>query len=143
MTGVLRGLTRNRAETDPASEDQRLRGRTYAIPFEAVWSASVRIAREGMRRWSVISADDQAGTITIEAQTLVWKAVDDILIRIRLDENAQTRVDVTSSSRSGKAAWGRNARSIASFLKRLDRALDVRPGQILDPTTVVDWRASA
>ena len=49
MNGLIRGLTQNRAETSPTAEDRRLRGRTYAIPFETVWSAALALAGPGPR----------------------------------------------------------------------------------------------
>ena len=37
---LVRALTQNRAETDPHSPDSGLRGRTYAISFDRVWTAA-------------------------------------------------------------------------------------------------------
>ena len=134
LSGILRGLTQNRAHTDPASKDRRLRGRTYAIPFDKVWSESVRIAREGMRGWTVTIEDDGLGVLEAESATLIWRFIDDVHISVGLDEDGQTRVDVTSASRVGKGDLGRNPRTIARFIRTLDRALDVSAWQILDPT---------
>ena len=133
MTPVLRGLTQSHAETDPSAEDGRLRGRTYAIPFDAVWSAALAIAEGGMRGWTVTASNDEAGTIDIEAQTMVLKVI------VGLDENAQPRVDIRAQARSAKPDLGRNPRKIGAFMKRLDRALDPAPGLILDPTTPPEW----
>lgn len=134
MTGLLRGFTQNRAHTDPASEDRRLRGRTYAIPFDRVWTESVHVAHERMRGWTVTVEDDELGVLEAESATLVWRFVDDVHISVGLDEDGQTRVDVASASRVGRGDLGRNPRTIARFLRVLDRALDVQASQILDPT---------
>jgi uncharacterized protein (DUF1499 family) len=118
--GIWRGLTYNRAFTEPDARDPRLRGREYPIPFAQVWQAALRIA-EKTRGWTVTESDPRAGEIVAEARTMVWKFVDDVWIRISLDEDGQTCVDVTSVSRQGSADLGTNARRIARFLQTLDR----------------------
>ena len=118
--GIWQGLTHNRAFTEPDARDPRLRGREYSIPFAQVWKAALRIA-ETTRGWTVTESDPRAGEIVAEARTMVWKFVDDVWIRISLDEDGQTCVDVTSVSRQGSADLGTNARRIARFLQTLDR----------------------
>lgn len=118
--GIWQALTRNRAFTDDESPDPRLRVRTYGIPFAAVWDAALAIAR-GTRGWTVTASDPLAGEIVAESATRMWKFVDDVWIRISLDEDGQTRVDMTSASRVGRADLGTNARRIARFLHALDR----------------------
>jgi len=139
LTPVVRALSRSGAETDPTAEDRRLRGRTYAIPFEVVWSAALEIAGGGIRGWVVTASNDEAGTIDVEATTMLFKTVDDVCISVGLDENAQTRVDVRAEARNRRPALGRNPRRIGGFFKRLDRRLDPAPGLILDPTASPDW----
>jgi uncharacterized protein (DUF1499 family) len=117
---IWRGLTHNRAFTDDDATDPRLLPRTYAVPFAAVWDAALRIA-QSTRGWTVASSDPRAGEIVAEARTTLWKFVDDVWIRVSLDEDGQTRVDVTSASRKGGADLGANARRIARFLHALDR----------------------
>lgn len=134
MNRLVRALTENTAETDPYARDRRLRGRTYAIPFQDVWSAALALADGGLRGWTLVEADDLAGTLHAESRTLVFRFVDDVHVRITLDPDAQTRVDLRSASRVGKGDLGRNPRTIGTFLRRLDRALDAEPHQILDPT---------
>ena len=134
MSGLFRRITQNRAHTDPASEDPRLRGRTYAIPFDRVWTESLRVANERMRGWTVTFEDGERGVVEAESATLIWRFVDDVRVSVALDENGQTRVDVSSASRVGRGDLGRNPRTIHQFLRRLDRALDVRPAQILEAT---------
>lgn len=117
--GILRG---NRAFTDPESDDPRLRGRTYAVPFARVWDAALHIAGT-TRGWTVVSSDPRAGEIVAEARTRLWKFTDDVWVRMSLDEDGQTRVDMTSASRTGSADLGTNARRIARFLHALDTRL--------------------
>lgn len=137
MSTFWRGLTENTAQTDPHADDPRLRGRTYAIPFDTVWRAAVDLADGGIRGWSLVHADDEAGRIRVESRTLIFRFVDDVRIRIGLDENGQTRVDLHAASRKGKGDLGRNPRTIGRFLRRLDRALGATPAQILDATRSV------
>lgn len=126
---ISRALTENRAATDPAHDDPALRGRTYGVPFDAVWKAALRIAGE-RRGWTIAYQDDLKGVIEIEATTPVLKFVDDMEVRIVLDQNAQTRVDARSRSRKGKADFGINARRLRRFFKHLDREVaGARPRQ--------------
>jgi uncharacterized protein (DUF1499 family) len=79
----------------------------------------------------VLRADDHSGEIVAEASTLVFRSVGDVTIRILLDPDAQTRVDLESRSRKARADLGVNARRISRFVRRLDRRLDAGPGKIL------------
>jgi hypothetical protein len=117
-----RALTRNRAFTDPGADDPRLRTRAYGVPFARVWEAALETAR-GSRGWTVTSADPRSGEIVAEAVTLLWRFTDDVWIRISLDDQGQTRVDLTSRSRRGGADLGANARRIARFLHALERRI--------------------
>ncbi len=130
---LKRALTRNRAATAPDHPDPRLRGRRYDIHFQEVWEATRALADGGMARWTLVEADDLAGRVRAEARTRVFRFVDDVEIRVRLDRDAQTRVDLVSASRVGKADLGMNARRIRRFLKRLDRELEAPPSRILAP----------
>lgn len=118
-----RALSRNQAQTSIDEADPRLRGRTYAVPFEQVWQAATALASGGLRRWRMIESDDYEGIIHAEAQTFLWRYVDDVTITIRLDHDAQTRVDVHSRSRKGSADLGTNARRIGKFFRALDQRL--------------------
>jgi hypothetical protein len=118
-----RAISANTAETAPDDPDPRLRGRTYPIPFDQVWQASLALAKGGLRGWRCTNADDYEGVIRAEAHTLMMRFVDDVSIQIYLDENAQTRVDMISKSRKGKADLGTNARRINRFFRALDRKL--------------------
>jgi hypothetical protein len=114
-------LTRNRAATGHDHWDPRLRGRTYHIPFDRVWQAALALAGGELRRWKIVQADDYEGIIEAEAKTLLMRYVDDVRIHIYLDDDAQTRVDLVSQSRKGRADFGTNARRVARFFRALDR----------------------
>lgn len=118
-----RALSRSHAETAQEDEDPRLRGRTYAVPFEQVWQAATALASGGLRRWRMVDSDDYEGVIHAEARTLLWRFVDDVTITIKLDQDAQTRVDMQSRSRKGSTDFGTNARRIGKFFRALDQRL--------------------
>lgn len=120
---ILRAVTRNFAVTAKHDADRRLRGRTYAIPFEQVWQAARSLAGGGLRGWRITDSDDYEGIIRAEARTPIFRFVDDVIIRIVLDNNAQTRVDLESVSRKGGVDFGTNARRIGRFCRMLDRKL--------------------
>lgn len=120
---LRRALTENRAATRPDHPDLRLRGRTYPIPYDRVWREALRLAAT-RRTWTVERADDREGVIEAVARTPVFRFSDDVEIRIGLDENAQTRVDMRSESRKGKADLGTNARRVRRFFRHLDERLE-------------------
>ncbi|HEX6559587.1 MAG TPA: DUF1499 domain-containing protein, partial [Longimicrobiales bacterium] len=74
-------------------------------------------------------SDDYDGLIQAEARTLLFRFVDDVVIRITLDADAQTRVDMTSRSRRGGVDLGSNARRISRYLRALDRRLLPKPAR--------------
>lgn len=139
LRGILRGLTGRGAETDPTSRDTRLVGRTYAIPFDTVWGAATRLAGGELKRWNILSADDLTGVIAAGTRARFFGQGDRVKIEIGLDENAQTRVDVSATSRSDRPDFGRNRRAIGRFLAKLDEALGAKPEQILDATRKPSW----
>ena len=133
FTSRLAGaLTKYRAETDPWSEDPRLIGRTYAIPFEEVWRACMKFVAE-RGRWRLLQADDLAGFIRVRCTSLVFRFEDNLEIRVGLDENALTRVDVRAGSKRSRTDLGMNARRVGRFFKNLDGLLGGGHGKILDP----------
>lgn len=136
---ILRGLTENRAETDPTSDDDRLVGRTYAIPFEEVWQAAKLLASGGLKGWSLWVADDQEGLIEASTSAFLFFKAADVKVRIGLDENAQTRVDIATVSRTERGDLGRSRRTIGEFLERLDKVLGAGPTKILDASRRSQW----
>lgn len=134
MSGALKGITARSAETHPHAGDARLRGRTYAISFDRVWSAAVALVSGGARRWKLLSADDQTGVIHAEVRTFLSRRPADARIEIGLDDNGQTRLDMRVVMRGKRGDLGGAARIVGSLTKHLDGALQARPEQILDAT---------
>jgi hypothetical protein len=130
-------LTRNGARTDRLSPDAALRGRTYAIPFDRVWNAVLEVCRGGSRGWEVTVSDDQTGVVHAVAPKRLLGAAADVTVRVTLDRNAQTRVDVESTTRDTTRDLGANRKRIRRFLPALDRKLGATPAQILDDWTEV------
>lgn len=125
---VARGLTRNVAFTSSGAEDPRLQGRTYAIPFDQVWRASLSLVDGGLKRWELVEADDQEGIIRGIAHGIFERFTSSVTVRITLDIDAQTRVDALSASRTGRADLGKNARRLNTFFNALDRKLEKARG---------------
>ncbi len=122
----------NLVETNPWSDDPRLIGRTYAIPFEAVWRSCMNLVRE-RSRWRILKSDDLAGFIRVRCVTRVFHQEDDLEILVGLDEHGLTRVDFRSSSRTRRLDLGVNVRRVGRFSRWLDKALGAGKGKILDP----------
>ena len=118
---LVRALSRNHAETAFNDIDPRLRGLTCAIPVEQVGQAARALADRGLRRWSLIDSDDYEGIIAAESRSLLGRSISDVSIRISLDHDAQTRVDMQARSRKGGVDMGANARRIGRFFRALDQ----------------------
>lgn len=124
VDAFIRGVTRNVAFTSPGAGDPRLLGRTYAIPFEEVWQASVDLVGGGLNRWELIESDDQEGIIRGVARGRLERFTSAVTIRITLDQDAQTRVDAISASRVGRSDLGANARHLHRYFTALDRRME-------------------
>lgn len=131
---LLQGFRENQAATDAAHLDAGLRGRTYAIPFERVWQAALGVAGGGLSRWSLIRSDDVTGHILAEIGPAFLRPAADVLIKVTLDHNAQTRVDMSTSSRTERWDLGASHRRVRAYFKALDRFLQVQDGEVLDTT---------
>ncbi|MBR9991115.1 MAG: DUF1499 domain-containing protein [Gemmatimonadetes bacterium] len=116
------GRRRGYVETTPDASDPRLRGRTYPVPFEDVWQTALKLTDGGLFRWTRHEANDQEGLILASSRSLAG-AVHDIMIRITLDSNAQTRVDASAQAQKPLSDFGRSKRRLRRFFRALDRTL--------------------
>lgn len=139
MKRFLKHLRETQAATDPTAVDPRLVGRTYAIPYQDVWQASLQLCDGGLRGWSVLTADDQRGIIEAVSKHPLFRLEEDVRVQIELDENGQTRVDLWSASHKSRGNLGRHRRVIGHFLQRLDQRLSAAPDQILDANAKPPW----
>lgn len=142
MSGLLDALRDKHAASDPHAPDPLLRGRTYAIPFDTVWQAALAIIGGGIRGWSLIRSNDQAGTIVGLVQPGPLGKHADLAITIGLDEMAQTRVDFSATSRTERGDLGRARRILIRFFQQLDEKLGATPAHILDPDSLDALAAS-
>ncbi len=118
------GLTRNVAFTTPGSDDPRLQGRTYAIPFQLVWKGTLELIESGLMHWSLVGQDDREGIIRARVEGHVTSLHSVVTIRIGLDPDAQTRVDALAACRAGRMDLGVNARRLGRYFKALDGWLE-------------------
>ena len=115
------------SRTSADATDRRLVGRTYAIPFAQVWEAALDLVRGELPRWHARWWDEEEGVIHALTRGRLSRRTSDVVIRIRLDVQAQTRVDLRSTSRSrGLGDFGSNTRLIGTFIGALDRKF-IRP----------------
>jgi hypothetical protein len=139
---VRRGLTRNTAFTAADSRDRRLRGRTYAVPFDTVWRAALGLVDGGLRGWSVLGADDEEGVIEGAIHGRLRRFNSAVTIRISLDRDAQTRVDGLAASVTGQADLGTNARRLGRFFRSLDQSIESASGRPIGSALVepASWK---
>lgn len=129
--GRLKALVVRDARTQPGAGDPDLAGRTYAIPFAAVWDATLRLATGKLRGWTLVREDDMEGVVEVMATSWPLRLPARIVVSVTLDANAQTRVDLLAEGRHKGGDLGANARRIKRFIRALDRLLDVRADQVL------------
>jgi hypothetical protein len=116
-------ITSGRAKTVPNARDPYLRGLTCGIPFEDVWQAALRLTRGSLHGWTLLSSDDHNGIIEAQARRRLGGALYDVFIHVRLDENAQTRVDAQATAQQPRTDFGSAKRLLRSFFRALDRTL--------------------
>lgn len=130
---MWKGFTERAARTSPDSDDPVLSGRTYAIPFDPVWTAALDLAGGRLRGWTVVGSDDQLGVIRADVRGPLVPLEANVLVAVTLDPNGQTRVDMSALGNHRGGDLRVNYHRIKRFLSSLDRALNARPEQILEP----------
>lgn len=111
-----------------------LRGRTYAIPFDTVWSAALDVVTR-LPGWVLTGADDHDGVIEFERRARMGRKERGGRVWICLDPHGQTRVDLridTPRLADLLRAPRLSTTTVARFLNRLDTAVGAGPGLILD-----------
>lgn len=116
----------NVVETGKTPEYPDVVPRQYSASKGRVFEASLRAAGR-MPRWTMVSSRREQGDIRAEAKTMVWRFVDDVVIRVT-EEGGRTAVNVRSASRVGRGDFGQNARNIRAFFLELDRQLATGSG---------------
>ena len=130
---IWKGLALQEVLTSVDSDDPGLAGRTYAIPFAAVWDAATALAGGRLRGWRIARADDKIGIVMADVKGPLLPMEANVSVYVTLDANAQTRVDMWARGLHRGWGFGVHQRRVRRFFDALDRALDAEPGQILDP----------
>ena len=133
---MWKALTDRTARTGVDCDHPELGGRTYAIPFDAVWEAAVTLVSGGLRGWTRVSDNENTGIIEALVRGTLLPLPARAMIAIALDADAQTRVDVSVEGRHRGGDLGASARRIRHFVRALDLTLDARPEQILAARSV-------
>ena len=115
----------NIVETGRTPEYPDIQPRTYQKSSAEVFDAALHVVNR-MPRWTLVVYDEKQGDIQAEAQTALWRFVDDVRIRV-VSRDGKTVVEVRSASRVGLGDFGQNARRIRGFLKELDRQVAAVP----------------
>ncbi len=92
-----------------------------SVATGTVFETAQAVARQ--RGWDIVHSDPLSGRIEAVDTTLWYGFKDDVVIRVSAADDG-TRVDIRSKSRVGRSDLGQNARRIADFMARLDRALE-------------------
>lgn len=122
-----------RVRTDPNASDARMRGRRYAIPFDHVWTAAMKLASGHETGWGLTWQDDREGVIEARAPKRFLHPEGLLRISIFLDADAQTCVSMAAGPTSGGRDLGASGRRIRRFFAHLDGMLAPRPDQLLPP----------
>jgi uncharacterized protein (DUF1499 family) len=73
--------------------------------------------------WEVVSLNPAKGIIEATATTPIFGFREDVVIRLKSEEQNKTRIDVRSVSRVGDTDYGSNADRIRFYLNRLEKRL--------------------
>lgn len=97
--------------------------RPLVLPLkpEAAFEGAVRVARK--MGWSIVSTNQQVGSIEATATTFWFGFKDDVVVRITAVQEG-SRIDVRSASRVGVSDVGTNAKRIRTFLGKMKSSTD-------------------
>jgi hypothetical protein len=73
--------------------------------------------------WEIVSLNPAKGIIEATATTPIFGFREDVVIRIKSEQQNKTRIDVRSASRVGVTDYGSNADRIRFYLNRLQKHL--------------------
>ena len=94
---------------------------TAPVTAEAAYEAA--LAAVESRGWTVVTASPEAGTIEATETSFWFGFHDDVMIRIRSEEE-QVVIDVRSTSRVGLSDLGANAKRIRNLLDEIETRLN-------------------
>jgi len=116
----------NVVETGSTPEYPDLLPKPYQAKKDRVFDAALQAVGR-MPRWTLVSTQPELGSIRAEANTMLFRFVDDIVIRVT-EQGDGTVVNVRSASRIGRGDFGQNARNIRAFFAEMDRQMGIGTG---------------
>lgn len=120
---MLELLLGNRAETREDHPEPELRSRRYPVPFARVWEAAIHAMGGGLAGWTLTEASEDSGEAKAVVESSMLRQIHDVTLRVWLDPDGQTRVDVRSRGRHSRGDLGASRRHLRSLLRTMDRAL--------------------
>jgi len=114
----------NDVETGSTPEYPDLQPRAYRFSADRVFSAAEESV-EALERFSVVSADEEAGIVLATADTRSGRFTDDVNVRVEPNGDGGAVVFIRSSSRIGRGDFGQNARNIEALQLEMDLNLGV------------------
>jgi uncharacterized protein (DUF1499 family) len=131
MGGRLVSEVQEQAEFDTATHESpketpypMLAPLKAPVTAEAAYAAALA-AVEG-RGWAIVTASPEAGVIEATETSFWFGFHDDVMIRIRSEEE-RVVIDVRSTSRVGLSDLGANAKRVRDFLNELETRLNKIP----------------
>jgi uncharacterized protein (DUF1499 family) len=92
-----------------------------AMPVASAFDTALKVAK-AMPGWTIVAVDADAGRIEASQQSRWFRFTDDIVIRIAGTE-AESRIDMRSTSRQGRSDYGVNAARIRAYMAALRKRL--------------------
>lgn len=112
----------NDVTTGETPEYPELQPRAYAFSRPRVVAAAVE-AVGALRRFDLVSVDEDAGVVEATARTRSGLFTDDVTVRVEANGEAGSIVFVRSRSRVGRGDLGQNARNIRALQEAMDASL--------------------
>lgn len=116
-----RDFSENHAETTTDAKDPLLRPQMMSIPIQEA-ETKVRETARSLPRWAFVEKKtwEHGGVwLYYTRKTLVFRFVDDVIVKLVPIEDGSTQVEVESQSRVGKGDLGQNPRNIKELLSAL------------------------
>lgn len=119
-------FTVNDVETGLSEAYPQLQPLTLDVPFGDVFDLSMEVINS-LPHWSLVSTCREEGRIQAEIETRFFKFIDDFFLTIT--QSCPVTLSARSRSRIGKGDFGKNARNIELFLRRLMRRVEADRNQ--------------
>ncbi|WP_444898622.1 DUF1499 domain-containing protein [Microbulbifer sp. VAAC004] len=123
---------------EPVASQQRetdIYSDIYPLHVHMSVARTTELAAEVAKKlgWKIVSYEPEKGHFEATDRTLLLGFTDDIVVRVRPEDDGGSRVDVRSSSRVGVSDLGANAKRIREFIEELHlRVLSEQYGEPSD-----------